>query len=133
MKKDYILRSSVIPELWKYGAIRDKDEAKRALSLIPSEDVVERPRWIPVEERLPKERDSIFAKLYGTEKWNKNMFRGISDDVRVVVVFKDGSAMVWHDHTVDGKWSRETSVISGTPGKITHWMENPELPKMDKE
>lgn len=26
--------------------------------------------WIPVSERLPEEHDSIFAKLYGTDKWS---------------------------------------------------------------
>lgn len=84
--------------------------------------------WISVEERMPPERDTIFAPLYGTDKWRNAMFRKMSDDVRVVCVFEDGSRKVWHDHTVDGKWSCEL------PGKrpirhITHWMENPALPE----
>ena len=90
-------------------------------------DYCEMRDWISVEERMPIERDTIFAPLYGTDKWRSAMFRKMSDDVRVVCVFEDGSRRVWHDHTIDGKWDCER------PGKfpvrhITHWMENPELP-----
>lgn len=90
------------------------------------------PRWTPVEEGLPQERDTIFARFYGTEKWKPGMIRRVSDDVRVVAVFDDGTAMVWHDHTVDGVWSCEKYEIN-LQRKITHWMENPELPKEQEE
>lgn len=84
--------------------------------------------WISVEDRLPTERETIFAKWYGTDKWRKAMFRTISEDVRVVCVFDDGARMVWHDRTVDGKWDCER--LQKTPHRrITHWMENPPLPE----
>ena len=84
--------------------------------------------WISVSDRLPPERDTIFADLYGTGKWKEGMFRKISDDVRVVCVFDDGSRRVWHDHTVDGKWDCER--FGKKPHRrITHWMENPALPE----
>ena len=85
----------------------------------------ENSEWISVEDRLPTEHETIFAKLYGTDKWHKAMFRKISDDVRVVCVLDDGTRMVWHDHTVDGKWDCDRDVIHR---RITHWMENPPLP-----
>lgn len=31
--------------------------------------------WIPVTERLPEEHESVFAKLYGTDLWNNNLWR----------------------------------------------------------
>lgn len=31
--------------------------------------------WIPVRERLPEERDSMFAKFKGTSKWKKSADR----------------------------------------------------------
>ena len=30
--------------------------------------------WILVEEKMPPEHDSIFAKLKGTDRWRKPMF-----------------------------------------------------------
>lgn len=82
--------------------------------------------WIPVSERLPEEKETIFAKLKGTDKWRSAMFEKMSDDVRVVVVFSDGTRKVSHSHTVDGKWGCEMSPVERT---VTHWMQNPELPK----
>lgn len=83
-------------------------------------------RWIPVSESLPEEHDTIFAKRKGTDKWRPSMFEKMSDDVRVVVVFPDGTRRVSHSHTVDGKWECEKSPVKRT---VTHWMQNPELPK----
>lgn len=86
--------------------------------------------WIRVEEKLPEEHDTIFAKLKGTEKWHPSMFAKASDDVRVVVRFDDGTRMVSHDHTFDGKWDCETKRY-GYKRTVTHWMPNPDLPKED--
>ena len=85
--------------------------------------------WISVEDSLPPEHDTIFAKLYGTDKWRNVMFRKMSDDVRVVKVFRDGTRKVHHDHTVDGVWDSERKGPD-TYGHVTHWMANPELPEV---
>lgn len=85
--------------------------------------------WISVKDRLPPEHDTIFAKLKGTDKWNPNMFAKASDDVRVVVRFDDGTRMVSHDHTFDGKWRCETEKGAYPKRTVTHWMWNPELPE----
>lgn len=86
----------------------------------------EQPKWIPVSEGLPEEHDTIFAKLKGTDKWRSAMFEKMSDDVRIVVVFPDGTRRVSHSHTVDGKWECEKSPVKRT---VTHWMPNPAMPK----
>ena len=85
------------------------------------------PHWISVEDGLPQEHDTIFAKLYGTDKWRDCMFLKVSDDVRVVKVFRDGTKRVHHDHTVDGRWESERKGLD-VYGHVTHWMPNPELP-----
>lgn len=84
-------------------------------------------QWISVEDGLPQEHDTIFAKLYGTDKWRNDMFVKVSDDVRVVKVFRDGTKRVHHDHTVDGRWESERKGLD-VYGHVTHWMPNPELP-----
>ena len=43
------------------------------------------PVWIPVSERLPEERDSIFKKFKGTSKWNPMMFEKTSGYVIATV------------------------------------------------
>ena len=85
--------------------------------------------WIPVKDRLPPERDSIFAKVYGTKQWNPNMFQRSSDDLCVAVRFEDGTRMVTHDKTIDGKWCSEKDKIAYPKRTVTHWMENPKLPE----
>ena len=81
--------------------------------------------WIECSYRMPEEHESMFAKFKGTDKWSPAMFEKSSDDVRVVVVFADGSRRVSHSHTIDGKWECEKCLVKRT---VTHWMPNPELP-----
>ena len=84
-------------------------------------------RWIPVEERLPEEHDSIFKKVKGTDKWHSGMFENISDDVNVTVEFEDGTRKTKTSHTVDGNWSCEKDY--GVKMKVIAWMPLPEAYK----
>ena len=45
-------------------------------------------RWIPVSDKMPEERDSMFAKFKGTSKLKEAMFEKISKDVLVTILFK---------------------------------------------
>lgn len=83
--------------------------------------------WIPVSERLPKEHDSIFAKLYGTDKWNNKLWRTVSDRVLVTIKYDDGTRIVKESHTRDGEWSDEKRCMNC---KVEAWMP---LPKAYKE
>lgn len=74
-------------------------------------------QWIPVEERLPEEHDSAFAKLYGTDEWREAMWRQWSDKVLVTVEFEDGVRVMRHTRTYDGKWDLS--------GRVTAWMPLP--------
>lgn len=84
-------------------------------------------KWIPVSERLPEERDSIFAKLYGTEKWRDAMFRKISDTVICTVQYRDGTRQTAPCHTIDGEWNQSMKGM----GKVLAWMPLPEPYKGD--
>ena len=84
--------------------------------------------WIPVSDSLPPERDTIFAKLKGTDKWRDAMFEKQSEDVRVVFRFEDGTRKVGHNYTIDGVWDCEKP--NRYPKRtVTHWCENPPLPE----
>lgn len=85
--------------------------------------------WISVRDGMPEERESIFARLKGTDRWSPAMFERASEDVRIVEVFEDGTRRVSHSHTIDGKWTIEQKPPKRT---VTHWMPNPELPEADE-
>lgn len=82
--------------------------------------------WIPVTERMPEEHDSIFAKLYGTDKWDSKLHRTVSNRVLVTIKYDDGTRIVKESHTYDGKWRDEKRCINC---KVEAWMPMPELYK----
>lgn len=79
--------------------------------------------WIPVEERLPEERDSMFATLKRTDKWSKGMFEKISDDVNVTVEYEDGTRKTISAHTLDGQWKLPSRILKQ---KVIAWCPCPE-------
>ena len=79
--------------------------------------------WIPVEERMPEEHDSIFAKWKGTDKWSKSMFEKTSCDVNITVEYEDGKRKTITAHTVDGKWMIPNRIIKQ---KVIAWRPLPE-------
>jgi hypothetical protein len=83
-------------------------------------------KWIPVTERLPEERDSIFTSFYGTAKWQDGMFLKCSDTVLASVEYEDGKRRVKAIITKDGKWDLSKMYRAS---KVTHWMPLPEPPK----
>jgi N-methylhydantoinase B/oxoprolinase/acetone carboxylase alpha subunit len=85
-------------------------------------------RWIPVSERLPEERDSIFAKFKGTDNWKRGMFEKTSKYVIATVVFDDGTVLVQQAHTTDGIWRTDKKILGGT---VVAWMDYPEPYKED--
>lgn len=78
--------------------------------------------WIPVSEKLPEEHDSIFAKLYGTDKWNSILWRTVSNRVFVTIKYDDGSRIVKESHTRDGVWADEKKCIKC---KVVAWLPLP--------
>ena len=89
-------------------------------------------RWILVEERLPEERDSIFAKWKGTAKWNPAMFEKTSDEVLVTISDEGGKRTTRTAHTLDGKWSCDL-LKANASYKVIAWMPLPEPYRDDAE
>ena len=85
--------------------------------------------WIPVSERLPKERDSMFAKFKGTSKWKKGMFEKVSRNVIVTVKYDNGECRTNVAYTVDGRWKLEIRILNA---EVIAWKEMPEPYKEDK-
>ena len=90
---------------------------EKALEALESSD------WIPCSERMPEEKDSMFAKFYGTDKWREAMMRKKSDRVIVTVEYDDGERTTDVASTNDGVWQNSISVIKR---KVIAWMPLPE-------
>lgn len=88
--------------------------------------------WIPISERIPEEHDSVFAKLYGTDKWNDAFWRTKSKEVLVTIEYEDGTRTVKSSHTTDGKWWIEKKTTL-SKFKVIAWMPMPELYKEKDE
>lgn len=78
--------------------------------------------WIPVSERLPDEHDSIFAKSYGTDKWDNMFWRTTSNRVIATIKYNDGTVIVKEAFTHDGEWTVEKENINR---KVIAWMPLP--------
>ena len=79
--------------------------------------------WIPVNERMPEERDSIFAKWKGTERWSKAMFEKKSNEVLATVEYPDGTRVTEATYTIDGEWKMTAKVLGGI---VVSWKPFPE-------
>lgn len=80
--------------------------------------------WILVEEKLPVEHDSMFAKFKGTKNWHNGMFEKRSDEVNVTVEFEDGTRKTTTSYTLDGKWKAEHNQV--VKQKVVAWTPFPE-------
>lgn len=78
--------------------------------------------WIPVSEKLPDEHDSVFAKSYGTDKWNNMFWRTTSNRVIATIKYNDGTVIVKEAFTHDGEWTVEKKNINC---KVIAWMPFP--------
>ena len=79
--------------------------------------------WIPVSKKLPDEHDSVFAKLYGTDKWDDMFWRTTSNRVIATIKYNDGTVIVKEAFTHDGEWTIEKKNINC---KVIAWMPFPE-------
>lgn len=86
--------------------------------------------WILVEDGLPEEHDSIFAKFKGTDMWNNAMFEKVSDEVNVTIELEDGTRKTTTSHTLDGKWKVEKECVVNK--KVIAWRPLPKPYKPKK-
>lgn len=102
---------------WNEAADMAYDVVKNHLSDTENEG------WILVEDGLPEERNSMFAKWKGTDKWSESMFEKISSNVNVTVEYEDGTRQTITAHTLDGKWALPNRVVKQ---KVIAWRPLPE-------
>lgn len=95
-------------------------------------DLKSRIIWIPISEKLPDEHDSIFARLYGTDKWNDAFWRTKSKEVLVTIEYEDGTRIVKSSHTTDGKWALE-KIATLNEFKVVAWIPFPEPYKENED
>lgn len=87
---------------------------------LPAADVVERPRWIPVEERLPE--------MYQPVLTFDGEFHAV--EMRVPYILGDDGEQIESDWWVDADNDINTEYYRGLrDGAATHWMPLPEPPK----
>lgn len=112
-------------DLYKCGTQLQNEYLNNLNVLKELVDKAESYEWIPVSERLPEEHDSIFAKLYGTDKWSDALWRTRSKEVLVTLEYEDGIRTVKSSHTTDSKWSIEKKTTL-SKFKVIAWMPMPE-------
>ena len=81
--------------------------------------------WIPVEERLPEEHLTMFAKFKDTPRWSKAMFEKESGEVVVTIEADKGRKIVTHARTYDGQWGCDLLRWNNTY-RVTAWRPFPE-------
>ena len=115
LMQDFTMRQGEIPYNVFYGVIKDTVDKQVTIE--------KESGWISCSERLPEERDSIFAKFKGTSTWNNAMFEKTSDDVNVTIESPNGERMTRTMHTTDGKWNLNFRSIDQ---KIVAWQPLPD-------
>lgn len=93
---------------------------KALVDTVPTANPVSNDGWALCSERMPEEKDSMFAKNYGTDRWRNGMFRKRSEYVDVTVVRSDGEREVAVAKTLDGKWNIEQGYYLH-PVKVIAW------------
>ena len=113
-KKEYIPRDGVLAEYDRQHQ-GPPGGARKIIAEYPAADVVERPRWIPVEERLPKDEKDVLA-YYGFKH------DGVLSDQRFI------GTLCYFRFDPNPHWQHEGQ------GKltVTHWMPLPEPPDGEK-
>lgn len=121
----YMIRRDLYP-------LPSDDEIYNAqMVLLKLVDKAESFEWIPVSERLPEEYDSVFAELYGTDKWDDTLWRTRSKRVLVTIEHESGIRSVTESYITDGKWTLgKRATLSKY--KVVAWMPLPN-PYKEKE
>ena len=125
-KKELLTKLNDVLQVPSTTSVRAYDTViKEAIRHIESE-----PEWIPVEEKLPEQHDSIFVGKKWI-RWQECMWKKESDKVLVTVEKKDIEATVLTANTHDGEWLGEFGIIH-PDARVTAWMPLPEPYKGEK-
>lgn len=106
-------------ELLKNAYERQKRITSKAIAKLKEQP---EQKWIPVSERLPEEHESMFARFYGSERWNRSMWLRQSDRVIVTSELADGTRITETARTRDGEWKPDHAILKR---EIVAWMPLP--------
>ena len=121
-EEKYIAKTNAIITTWMilrgmgYAAEDNPDMVKTVAAVFdtaPAADVVERPRWIPVAERLPEDGDYVLC-------WHE--YYSYSE-CRMVTDYGLG-------YQYNGNWGGEAS--NGHNARVLYWIPLPEPPEGQK-
>lgn len=80
--------------------------------------------WIYFKDIIPEEKETMFAKFYGTDKWKSGMFRTARYNLLFTIEHKDKRIVV-DGRMIDGKPTCEYARIHPDV-KYIAWMPYPE-------
>lgn len=128
---DLISRQAAIDATWFEPSYTDPlnvlTEVRDRLKVLPSAQPERKNAWINVHDAMPEERESIFAKYKGTDKWQKAFWEKQSGTVLVTIICKNGEKIVTTARTVDAVWKCDHLAIRGS--EVTAWQPLPEPPE----
>ena len=116
---------------WLNNCFEFCGESKIVVNVGKDTNVPSNDGWIPVEERLPEETDSIFKKFKDTNKWSNAMWEKNSEEVNITYELEDGTRKSGTSYTIDGKWrcEKEDRLVKR---KVIAWQPLPESYKPKK-
>lgn len=124
MKCDLMSRSSSPNEQEKL-AFEIASDCHQTLSALAGE--IEENDWISVDEKMPEEQDSIFAKFKGTDKWCELFWERQSSTVLTILTSNsEQDFVVGTGKTIDGEW-RTTPLTLQDELHVIYWMPFPKF------
>lgn len=122
----YIDECDIFAPKSKYEKLALKIASSCEQTLSALTDEIEKNDWISVEEAMPEERVSEFAKYKGTNLWRDSFWEKSSKHVLVVLVddYNSGIFSVRIGYTLDGQWKIASEVMPNH-SHVAYWMPFP--------
>lgn len=90
-------------------------------------------RWIPVDNLMPEQKESSFAKHYGTPLWKDGiMWQKASANVLVTAEYNTGERIVFPCSTKDGAWNKLQIPLISKFKRVVAWMPYPDAYEDDR-
>lgn len=113
-------------------ALKIASDCEQTLSALADE--IKKNDWISVNEAMPKEHDSIFAKFKDTDKWSNSFWEKNSNTVLVVLVnnHDEDNFVVGTGKTINGEWTTVPMLLKGRM-HVAYWMPFPKFEPKEVE
>lgn len=107
-------------------ALKIASDCEQTLSALADE--IKKGGWISVEEAMPEEHDSVFAKFKGTDKWCNSFWEKNSNTVLVVLAsnLDENNFVVGTGKTINGMWTTVPMLLKDRM-HVAYWMPFPKF------